>query len=143
MRLRIYIERQKRTLQAIDSQCLPNETLNTVMIEPRIWQILHGGQGMIAATGRIPAHRPMSAYIDSRIISAPSQLRNIAEEVMLLHLIGHCMTVEREIDAWAWARRYTPRRTRPYVDEMAPQALAAHSRYGRPKDGPGTPRHVE
>ncbi len=143
MRLLTYIRRQNRALQAIDSQCLPVETLNAVLIEPRFWRILHGGQGMIAATGCIPAHRHMSAYIDDRIICAPSQLRNIAEEVMLLHLLGHCMPFGKEIDAWAWTRRHAPRRAKRYVDEMAPRALAAHSRYGRPEDGPGTSRHVE
>lgn len=143
MRLRTYIRQQKRALQAIDLQCLPDETLNAVLIEPKLWRILHGGQGMLAATGRIPAHRPMSAYIDNRIICAPSQLRNIAEEVMLLHLIGHCMPFWKEIDAWAWARKHARRRAKPYVDEIAPRALAAHSRYRHSVDGPGTSRHVE
>lgn len=143
MRLRTYIRRQKRALHAIDPRCLPDEALNTVMIEPRLWQIMHGGQGILAATGRIPAHRPMSAYIDNRIINAPSQLRNIAEEVMLLHLIGHCMSFGKEIEAWAWARRYALRRAKPYVDEMAPRALADHHRYGSTVDRPGPSRYVE
>jgi len=143
MTLRTYIKRQKRMLHAIDPKCIPDDALNTVLIEPKLWRILHGNQGVLPKAGRMPAHRRMSAYIDGRIVNAPNQLRNIAEEIMLLHGIGHCVSSEREIDAWAWARRHATRRTKRYVDEMSPRALATHSSSKRMYGGSEELRYVE
>jgi hypothetical protein len=135
MTLRTYIKRQKRILDAVDPKCIPDHALNSIMVEPKIWRILHAGMGVLSAAGRIPAHRRMSAYINGRVINAPNQLCNFAEEIVLLHQIGHCMVSEREIDAWAWARRHATRRAKKYVDEMAPRALAGYSRYASIKNG--------
>jgi hypothetical protein len=143
MTLRTYIKRQKRMLHAIDPKCIPDDALNTVLIEPKFWRILHGNQSELSKAGRLPAHRRMSAYIDGRIINAPNQLRNIAEEIMLLHGIGHCVSSEREIDAWAWARRHATRRAKQYVDEISPRALAAHSSSRRRNIGSEALRFVE
>jgi hypothetical protein len=143
MTLRTYIKQQKRILHAIDMQCIPDTALDSVMVEPKIWRILHAGMGLLSAAGRIPAHRRLSAYINGRIINAPSQLRNFAEEIVLLHEIGHCMTSEREIEAWAWARRHATRRSKKYVEEMAPRALAGYSQCDSVKDAHEASRYVE
>jgi hypothetical protein len=93
---------------------------------------MHGDGDVLAAAGRLPEHRRMSAFWIKRIINAPEQLRNIAEEIVLLHEIGHCAsTSDKEIVAWAWARAHATRRSKQFMDEMASRALSTYERPGR------------
>ena len=130
MTLRTYIKRQKRALDAVDPKSIPHDVLDSILVEPKIWRILHADKGVLSAAGCIPAHRRMSAFINRQVINAPNQLRNVAEEIVLLYQIGHCVkTSEMEIDAWTWARKHATRQSKKYVDEIAPRALARCSRY--------------